>query len=422
MKRHSSLAVVLAIGLISLAGCGRSATPTQADAPAQGVSAGPATGQITVWAMGDEGKNLSQLAAGFEKENPQVKVNITPIPWDAAHDKITAAIASGQTPDMSLMGTTNMGEYAKTGGLDPTPASIDKSQFFPSAWASTNINGTSYGVPWYSDTRCLFYRKDLAEKAGVQPPKTWDELKTFATALKQKAGATQGINLQAGGKGTWQTFMPFAWEAGADMVGPDQKFTLDTPAMQKALTFYNSFFAEGLSSKDKPADGAVDSGFVDGSIGSFISYPAEQGNLKKLAGPDFAGKYGIVPLPSDAAPSGFAGGGDFAVFKTAKNRDAAWKFIQYLSKPDVQATWYGIQGDLPSVQAAWQDPKLSSDEKLAAFGTQLKVAKAPPAIATWEQVATVLDGETEKVTRGGENVTDATKNMQSQATAVGTGS
>jgi multiple sugar transport system substrate-binding protein len=421
MKRHSRLAVVLAIGLLGAVACGRSPAPTQADT-AQPLSAGPATGEITVWAMGDEGKNLGQLIAGFERENPQAKVTVTPIPWDASHDKLTAAIASRQTPDMSLIGTTNMGEFAKTGGLEPTPASFDRRQFFPSAWASVTVNGTAYGVPWYSDTRCLFYRKDLAGKAGVQPPKNWDELTNFAKALKEKAGATEGINLQPSGKGTWETFMPFAWAAGAELVGPDQKFTLDTPQMRSALDYYRSFFTEGLSSNVKPIDGAVESGFVNGTIGSFISYPAEQGNLAKLAGPDFASKYGIVPLPADATSSGFAGGGDFAVFKTAKNREGAWKFIQYLSRPDVQATWFGIQGDLPAVQAAWQDPKLNADPNLQAFGTQLKVAKAPPAIPTWEQVAATLDGEVEKVVRTGESSADATRNMQSQATAIGTGS
>ena len=422
MKRHSRVALVVAMGLVAVAGCGRSATPAQTDATARPVSAGPATGEITVWAMGDEGKNLSQLVPGFQRENPQAKVTITPIPWDASHDKLTAAISSGQAPDMSLIGTTNMGEFAKAGDFDPTPPSFDSSQFFPSAWASTTINGTSYGVPWYSDTRCLFYRKDLAEKAGVQPPKTWDELKSFARALKEKAGATEGINLQPSGKGTWETFMPFAWQAGADLVGPDQKFTMDTPQMQKALNYYNSFFAEGLSSNIKPLDGAVDSGFVDGKIGSFISYPAEQGKLAKLAGPDFADQYGVVPLPADVTSSGFAGGGDFAVFKTAKNREGAWKFIQYLSRPDVQATWFGIQGDLPAVQAAWQDPKLGADPKLQSFGTQLKVAKAPPAIPTWEQAASVVDTEVEKVIRTGESAADAARNMQSQVSAIGTGS
>jgi multiple sugar transport system substrate-binding protein len=422
MKRHSKLVVVLAIGLIGVAGCGRSAPSSGTSATAQTVSAGPATGEITVWAMGDEGKNLSQLVSGFVKENPQAKVNVTPVPWDAAHDKISAAIASGKTPDISLIGTTWMGEFAKSGGLDPTPASIDKSQFFPSAWASTNVNGTAYGVPWYSDTRCLFYRKDLAERAGVAPPKTWDELKSFARALKEKAGVTEGLNLPAGDKGAWQTFLPFAWDAGADLLGPDQKFTLDTPQMRQAIDYYNSFFAEGLSSNIKPLDGALESGFIDGKIGSFISYPAEQGNLAKLAGPEFASKYAVVPRPTGTMSSGFAGGADLAVFKTAKNRDAAWKFVQYLSKPDVQANWFGIQGDLPSVQAAWQDPKLTSNPNLQAFGTQLKVAKAPPAIVNWEQIASVLDSELEKVTRTGQSSAEATKNMQSKASAIGTGS
>ncbi len=68
---------------------------------------------------------------------------------------------------MSLIGTTWMGEFAEAGGLMPTPEGlVDEADFFPGAWGSTEVGGTSYGVPWYVETRVLYYRKDLAEKAG----------------------------------------------------------------------------------------------------------------------------------------------------------------------------------------------------------------------------------------------------------------
>ena len=103
----------------------------------------------------------------FEAANPGVKVNVTPMGMDVAHDKIISAIAGGATPDVSMIGTTWMGELAKTGAVDPTPGNlIDKSEFFPGSWDTVTFNGTSYGVPWYVETRAFYYRSDLAAKAG----------------------------------------------------------------------------------------------------------------------------------------------------------------------------------------------------------------------------------------------------------------
>ena len=120
--------------------------------------------------MGTEGDVLGDFAADFSDDNPDADVEVTAIPWEAAHDKIANAIASGETPDVTLLGTTWMGEFAESGGIDPTPEGlVDEADFFEGAWGSTEVGGTSYGVPWYVETRVLYYRTDLAEKAG------WDE-------------------------------------------------------------------------------------------------------------------------------------------------------------------------------------------------------------------------------------------------------
>ena len=100
-----------------------------------------------------------------------------------------------------------MGEFAEAGGLMPTPEGlVDEADFFPGAWGSTEVGGTSYGVPWYVETRVLYYRTDLAEKAGwAEAPQTWDELKQFAEDLQAKGGAEYGLSLQPGQTGSWQT-------------------------------------------------------------------------------------------------------------------------------------------------------------------------------------------------------------------------
>jgi multiple sugar transport system substrate-binding protein len=348
-------------------------------------------------------------------------VKITPIPWDAAHDKLATAIAGRQTPDVSLIGTTWMGEFAKAGALDPTPGLIDSSQFFPGAWDTTSVGGTAYGVPWYVETRLIYYRKDLARQAGVQPPTSWAGLSAFASALQQKAKAKWGIYLQPGGQGSWQTFLPFAWQNGATLAdAANRDFTLDSPEMAKALNYYNSFFSSGVAPKSL-AQGQLEQGFVNGTIGSFISGPWHLGILKDQGGAAFLDKVGLAQMPKEKAGTSFVGGGDLVVFKDSKNRDTAWKFVQYLSKPQTQVKWYQTVSDLPAVKASWDDPTLKSDPMLSQFGRQLNDAKSPPTVSTWEQVASVIDGEVEKSVKGGESGDSAVKVMQQKASQIGTG-
>jgi multiple sugar transport system substrate-binding protein len=421
MRRHRRIAAVVAVAaaMTLAAGCGRGSGGTQDQA--KSVSNGKAAGEITVWAMGTEGEKLAVFAKDFTAENPDAKVTVTAVPWDAAHQKIASAIAAKQTPDVSMIGTTWQGEFAKTGALDPTPTDLIKGDaFFPGAWATTQVNSTAYGVPWYVETRVVYYRKDLAAKAGfTSAPKTWDELKAMAKGMQAKAGAKWGINLQPGKTGSWQSVLPFAWSNGAS-IADDKGYTFDNPETTEALQYYQSYFTEKIAPTEL-AEGALEPGFVKGQIGAFLSGPWHVGILNDLGGPGFADKYAVAPMPMKKSATSFIGGSNIAVFKDARNRDAAWKFLAWLSRPDVQMKWYKMSTDLPAVQSAWQDPSLSGDANLSVFGTQLKDAKAPPSFPTWEQVAAVFDTEMEKVAKAGENPATAAKTVEDKANSIGTG-
>jgi multiple sugar transport system substrate-binding protein len=399
-----------------VASCGRSDTGDGAAAEtAAPVSDGLASGIVEVWAMGTEGEELGAFAEAFVAENPDVEIKVTAIPWDAAHDKIATAIAAGQTPDVSMVGTTWMGEFAATGALDPTPDLIDSAGFFEGAWGTTDVGGTNYGMPWYVETRVLYYRSDLAG----EPPTDWAGLTAMAKDM-QAAGADWGINLQPGQTGAWQTFMPFAWQAGAQITNEDAtEFTIDSPEFVEALAYYQSFFTDGTAPEQLP-QGALEPGFMDGSIGSFVSGPWHVGILEETDSDGMA-DVGLTPLPAGAMPASFIGGANLAVFKDSENRDAAWKFIEWLSRPEVQVEWYKTVNDLPSVASAWDDPAIADDEYLAVFGTALETAVAPPAIPNWEEVASVIDTELENLTKAGADPQEIATTIQAQATSIGTG-
>lgn len=399
-----------------IAGCGRG--DAEDDAPqetGEAVEEGAASGTVEVWAMGTEGEELGAFAAAFTEENPDVEINVTAVPWDAAHDKIATAIAGGQTPDISMIGTTWMGEFAATGALDPTPDLIDGSTFFDGAWGTTDVGGTNYGVPWYVETRVLYYRSDLVP----EPPADWEGLTAMATDAKA-AGAEWGINLQPGQTGAWQTFMPFAWQAGAQMVNEDAtEFTIDSPEFVEALTKYQSFFTEELAPTALPT-GSLEPDFMAGKIASFVSGPWHVGILEELD-PAGMANVGLAPLPAGAQEASFIGGANLAVFKDAENRDAAWKFVEWLSRPETQVQWYQTVKDLPSVASAWQDPAIADDQYLTIFGEQLQTAVAPPSIPTWEEVASVIDTELERLCKSGADPQEVATTIQQQAASIGTG-
>jgi multiple sugar transport system substrate-binding protein len=415
-RRLTKTIGLAAAALLVLAACGRDddgGGEAQPEAPE-----GPVEGTLDVWAMGTEGENLDVLAEDFMAEFPDVTVDVTAVPWDSAHDRIVNAIAGGEVPDVSLIGTTWMGEFAELGGLDQTPDTIDGSAFFEGAWDTTEVEGVSYGVPWYVETRLVYYRTDLAEQGGFnQAPANWDELTQLAEA-QVDAGARFGISLQPGGTGSWQTFMPFFWQAGGEIMDDEGNFTLDSDACVESLTFYDSFFEAGLappSMSDVPVEGQ----FASGEVGSFVSGPWMIGVVTD-AGADPA-TWTVAPQPSEETGTSFVGGGNLAVFEQSENKAAAWAFVEYLTRPEVQVKWYETVSDLPAVTEAWDDPALSDDELLSTFGQQLEDAKAPPAIATWEQVADAIDGQIEAVTVGDTTPEQACEAMQQEATSIGTG-
>jgi len=380
MILRTSTAVVACALAFVVAACGGSDSDSSAP-----IKSGKATGTIEVWAWGNEGEVLGEMAKAFEAENPGTKVNVTAVPVDAAHDKILTSVAGNQAPDVAMVGTTWMGELARTQTLEEAPASIDQSQFFKGARDTVVVDGKTYGVPWYVETRLLYYRTDIAEKAGItEAPKTWDELKATARAMQSKGGAKYGINLSTN---NWQEYLPFVWQNGGELAEGDQ-FTLASPKAAEATGFYKSFIDEGLTPNT-----------------------TKQGFDKKWA---------VAPMPTKQTGTSFVGGSNWAVFKSTENRDTAWKFVEWMSKPETQAKWYEVSSDLPANQAAWQLPALAEDPNVKIFGTQLENAKSPPPFSKWEEIGTTLNTQLDKVLRSESDGTQAAEQLEKSVDAIGT--
>jgi multiple sugar transport system substrate-binding protein len=409
-----ALSAIVAAGALFV-GCGGGD-----DEGDDGTAGGQASGSLTVWAMGAEGEKLGALAKEFEQQNPGTSIKVTPIGWDVAHDKLITSVAGNKTPDVSQMGTTWMGEFAKTGALEEVPDTIDTSVFFKGAQETGVVDGATYGVPWYVETRVLFYRTDIAKKAGItEAPSDWDELKAMAKAMKEKGGAKYGIGLSPN---NWQELLPFVWQNGGDVVDESGQFTFDSPEVVEAIEYYQSFFKEGLAAKSVPEGFDPAQGFVAGTHPMFFSGPWHMSGIEDVGGAKINGKWAIAPMPTKESNTSFVGGSDLVVFEGSDNKDTAWKFVEFLTTPAVQQKFYASVSALPSVESAWDKGELASDKNLGVFGDQLQEAKSPPAIPKWEQIAVeAVNAEMEKAMTGGASAEEAAKAMQEKANSIGSG-
>lgn len=416
MRKILAASALIVATSLALTGCGRADTADQPSAAPAALDDGPATGTIKMWAMGTEGELLPDFLTAFEEANPDVTVEVTAIPWDSALQKFQTAIASGNVPDLAMMPGLPIFKDAYA----PVPDGIQLDEMFEGSVATGNMGGEQLQVPWYVDTRVLYYRTDLAEKAGWDTaPTTWEELHDFAGDMQSEAGATWGVRLPAGGTGSFQNTLWMPWSAGGELMNDGQdEWTLDTPAFAESYEYLKSFFIDGISDPNAdPAPAAAVNDFISGATPTLITGPFFSGLLDSSAAEL---PYATAVLPTKDSSTSFVGGANLAVFTEAANSEAAWKLVQWLSEPETQVSWYQASGDLPAVQAAWDDPVLADEESLAAFGEQLRTAKSPPQIVAFDKVGEKGDAVIEQIVRGAVSVDEGLATLQKLADEIGT--
>ena len=428
MKLGRKAVAIGVVGLLALTACGRADDDSTGGESAAGstttVDDAPAEGDITIWAMGEEGEKLPDFVQGFTEENPDANVEVTTIPWADVMTKFQTAVAAGTVPDAIMIGSSFMPTMVATGGLAPVPDGlVDSADFVEGAAASTVADGVDYGVPWYVETRVLYYRSDLAKAAGVEAPTSWEELTSFAEAMKAN-GSTYGLQLPMGdAEDSTQVILPFYSQAGGSVLNEaGDAFDLDNQAMVDALDYYASFFTEGLSPLSGYGD-SQNSAFVDGSDPAFISGPWMVNVLADLQGEDWVEQnVATVPVPAGSANNdSYIGGAHLGVFAEAKNADGAWKLVRWLAQPETQQAWFDATSDLPALTTAWDYEPLTSNPRTQVLQEQLDNTIAPPTVPSWDELSATIETEAEKVANGQVTSEDAAKAIQAKADTLGLG-
>ena len=371
------LAPVAAIGLaVALVACSGNASPS---------STKDASGPLTVWVMGDSSKNFEKLIAPFVKSSGQ-KVDVVAIPWDSIDQKLTTSVASGTGPDVVEIGLSKLRTFADSGALLNL---TDKLAAYPDLAASkfadgvggaaTAVNGKIVSVPWVSDTRVLFYRSDILSASGIdKPPATWDELRADAKTLSERGAGQYGYYIPQ-----WDNALPveMTWDFGGNVVNSKGDLDFDTPAFHQAVDLYTGLYAD----KSVPTNSDFDQtqGFVSGVAPMLVSGPYLAASINAAA-PDLAGKWNVTTLPSAKKGTSLFAGSNLGIFKNSKHQNGSLKLLDYLAKPGTQLDWYTINGTLPTVKAALNDPSFTSDPLVKVYTKQLADAKVIPLVSNWD--------------------------------------
>lgn len=405
VSRRLLLGSAAALGMAALGGCARERSA------------------LRLWAMGREGEVVGELLKDFGREHPGIAVQVEQLPWTAAHEKLLTAFAGDATPDVAQLGNTWLPEFVALGALEPLDArvaasrTLDRADYFDGIWATNQIDGGLYGLPWYVDTRLLFYRRDLLAQAGsAQPPRNWPEWLAMLQALKRRAGPDKYAVLLP--LNEYDPLVALALQQDEPLLRDHASYgNFRSAGFRRTLDFYLSMYDQKLAPPATNNEVAnLWNEFARGYFSFYISGPWQIGEFRRRLPAELQGAWATAPLPGPTGPgASVAGGSSLGVFKRSKRKDEAWALVEFLSRPATQQRFRALTGNLPPRRSAWAEPALAADAPSQAFRDQLERVKPVPQAPEWERIATELRLVLEKVVRGDIAAADMPAEMDRRA-------
>ena len=398
--RHSKRA---AIALASLAVLALAVVAAASARPDGGVT-------LRIWVMNNGAhpvEDMEAIVQPFERSSG-VQVDVELVGWDVQFQRITNAAISGQAPDITQAGTTQVAYFAALNGFENLQSRVGqiggKAAYPAGVWTTTQVVGKAgvWSVPWFSEARTIYYRTDIFKRAGIDPSKAftnWDAFRGTLQRLSQfKYHKGRRIfPLGQPGKTAWDLVhhvMPFVWGAGGAELNANA--TASTIAAPRAVTGVK-YFAD-LANKGylMPAGlemnaPQVENLFKAGQLATWIGGPwvvaaagrSDDKNWSDTARNNFA----VAQMP--AGPTGksytFAGGSNLMLFKSSKNKDEAWALLRFLSQPTTQLAYAKLQGMLPA-RTAPQKTLAKSNKKWDEFYKALGRGRTYAPIPAWGSI------------------------------------
>lgn len=366
---------------------------------------------VRLWIMNngpDPVGDTERIVRPFE-DRTGVDVEVELVGWDVQFDRIRNAAASGRGPDVTQAGTTQVPFFAALGGFDDLGDKVEaiggESGYAPGIWETSQVVGQegTWGIPWFTEARTVYYRRDVLEKAGVDPAtafQDWDSFRATLEAIKARVPEIDGQRIEPFGMPGKKAFdlvhnvMPFVWSAGGSELNDDAtRSAINTPEAQEGVEFFADLVADGLADRSMlERDGTqVENQFKGGRLGVWIGgvwvLPSAAREDDDNWVPAARRNVAVAPMPR--GPSGedytFVGGSNLMLFKNSEHKEAAWALIDYLSQDRVQSDYADLMGMFPARLAAQQARGESSPEN-GAFFEAIEAGRSYAAIPQWGQI------------------------------------
>lgn len=413
--------IALTAGL--LAGC--SANTADNETKAADGSKTPAKEQkvkLTFWRnSGNDAENSAydKLVAQFNEKNPNIKVEMSPIPYADYDTKLRTAIASNNPPDIMTVDAPNMASYAEAGALQPLTdyfkADGNMEDIPETTLSAYTYKDNIYMAPLTESSIALFYNKKMFEDKGIplpsknpEEPMTWEQVREAAIKLTDPAKGVFGIDpaqgFQNGGATAYFKY-PIIWQFGGEVMSPDgttSKGYLDSPETKKALQFYSDLYnTDKVSSLEYPPDP-----FPTGKLAMTID---GSWSLAHFANnfPDFklGEDYDIAPLPKSPNQAVANGSWALAISSKSKNAEAAWKFVNYVTSYEGSKTYVSMTKDIPvRYSVAKEIAELNEYPKNIFVIQNQKFGRSRPITPIFPQMSEAVNKMFEEVTIGKRNI------------------
>lgn len=353
---------------------------------------------------------MNDLIPKFESENPGIKVNAVSHEWAELHDKILVSASSQSLPDVARLDIAWLPEFEQMGvlvALDqemPDFAEV-AGALLDSALSTANIGGSYYALPLNTNSKILFYNTAMLEAAGVEVPTTMDE---WVEAVRKLSGTN------ANGQQIWGwnepalsgwNICPFIWSFGGSLTDEEQTVAtgyINSPETVKAVETFAMLAQEGALTGFNSGDIPMTDDFGTGRYAMMLEGPWKTAELAG-AYPDVA--YGTAYMPAGEGGSiSVLGGEDIAMFNTA-NREAAWKFTQFMTG-EYAETAMAKCGQIPVNKVALESDVVKNAD-YAPFIQAIETAKARPTVAAWSEMDNELTNAMTAVVNGEKTAQEA---------------
>jgi len=341
---------------------------------------------------------ISSMVEEFEQANPEIDVELTDLTWANGHEKIAIAFASGKGPDIVELGSDWIAQFAANGQLaDITEAVVEDTAAFD-GWSMATYKDRIYGRPWILGTRVLFMNHDLvmqtAEVTEDFLPLGWDQLGYMSKKVNALGDDIYGWGSNTAEKHRlYKKYLSFFWSAGAQVYTDSGGFCIiaSEPAVD-ALKFYKMLHDScGYVSNQR----GIEDAFLDGKIGFILS---GDWLLKRIEQEKRDINFRTTLMPGQKfnefrlTGRSFLGGEILTVNAASENKEAAIKFIDFITSPENQLRFcIANRSANPSSRVAQQDEYFQSDPNLQTFITQIKHANHPPVDPDWVFIESELE-------------------------------